>query len=215
MKIAILGAGLVGGTLGSRWAGRGHQVTFGCRADSTRFVPGGTRHATIPDAAYDAQVVVLAVPWDAVPEVLRRAAIGLADKVLLDCTNPFSRDTRFGLRGPLEMGPNGESGAERIARMAPEARVVKIFNSTTYTNLSAYFGKDVRAVMPYAGDSVEAKAIAHELATQLYLDPVDAGPLVVARELEHLASLWIAISKQSRREFAFGMLKRETYRREK
>jgi len=213
MKIAILGAGMAGGTLGALWAGRGHQVTFGCRADSTRFVPAGTRHATIPDAACDAEVVVLAVPWEAVPEVLRRAAIGLTDKVLLDCTNPFSMETGFWFRVPLEMGPNGESGGERVARMAPEARVVKIFNSTNYSNLSGrYFGRDVRAVMPYAGDSVEAKAIAHQLAWELYLDPVDAGPLVMARELEHLASLWISIAEQSDREFAFGMLKPQRVR---
>jgi len=208
MKIAVLGAGMAGGTLGALWSGRGHQVTFGVHPESTRFVPGGTRQATISDAAYDAEVVVLAVPWPAVPVVLGLAAEGLADKVLLDCTNPLGWGPLFGYHVPLEMGPNGESGAERIAQMAPEAHVVKIFNSTGYSNFSGPWSREQKAFMPYAGDSVEAKANAHRLAEDLRLDPVDVGPLVMARELEHLASLWIAVSQDEHRSFAFGILER-------
>jgi TolB-like protein/Flp pilus assembly protein TadD len=111
MKIAILGAGSVGATLGGRWA-TDHEVTFGVRPGSARELPAGARSLGISEAVAGAEVVVLATPWPAVPDALRSAG-DLSGKVLLDATNPLGAGMK------LDVGPHGESGAERIASWAP------------------------------------------------------------------------------------------------
>src|SRR2546425_12764587 len=102
MKIAIIGAGNVGGTLGSRWAKNGHTVTFGVRNPGDEKLKkllssaGGTaRAATIGEAVKDALVVVLATPWEGVQSALR-AAGKLAGKILIDATNPVTMGTEIG-----------------------------------------------------------------------------------------------------------------------
>jgi 8-hydroxy-5-deazaflavin:NADPH oxidoreductase len=205
MRIAVIGAGNVGGTLGRRWAEGGHDITFGVRHGSGAKggeLPAGTRTASVADAVRDAEVVVLATPWDAVADALRSAG-PLGGKVLLDATNPLAS----GLR--LDVGPGGESGAERVQALAPRARVVKVFNTTGFNNMAnpVYGGEPT--VMFYAGDDAAAKSTARELAAVLGFEPVDAGPLVRARELEHLAMLWISLAVGGLgREIAFRLVRR-------
>lgn len=204
MRIAVIGAGNVGGTLGRRWAAAGHQVTFGVRegSDVKGGAPAGTRTASVADACRDAEVVELCTPWAAAPAAI--AAMGdLTGKVLLDSTNPIAPGFRF------DEGPSGQSGAERLAAVARGARVVKVFNTTGFQNMAdpVYGGQP--AVMFYAGDDAEAKAVAHRLAAELGFDPVDAGPLSRARELEHMALLWIALSVSGHgRDIAFALMRR-------
>jgi 8-hydroxy-5-deazaflavin:NADPH oxidoreductase len=86
---------------------------------------------------------------------------------------------------------------------------VKIFNTTGFQNMAnpVYGGEP--SVMFYAGDDGEAKALAHQLAADLGFDPVDAGPLIRARELEHLALLWISLSVRGHgRDIAFRLMRR-------
>ena len=204
MRIAVIGAGHVGGTLGRRWAEAGHEVTFGVRegSDVHGGAPEGARVATVPDATRAAEVVLLATPWGAVEDALRGAG-PLDGKVLIDATNPLKP-------GPaLDIGPGGESGAERVAALAPGARVVKAFNTTGYNNMAnpIYDGEPI--VMFYAGDDAGAKRTVHRLASDLGFDPVDAGALVRARELEHLALLWISLAMGGMgREIAFKLARR-------
>ena len=94
MKIAIIGAGNVGGTLGAAWANRGHEVFFGVRGaadpklkELLARTSGKARAATVSDAVVPAEVVALTVPWPAAQDALRTAG-DLGGKVLLDCTNP-------------------------------------------------------------------------------------------------------------------------------
>src|SRR5262249_59323617 len=123
MRIGIRGAGNVGGALGRLLARQGHAASFGVRE------PGRTAElATLtggragsPAIAADAEVVVLAVPWAAVPDALA-AAGDLDGKILVDATNPLLG----GLKG-LALGTD-RSGAEEVARLAPGARVVKAWN---------------------------------------------------------------------------------------
>ncbi len=198
MKIAVLGAGSVGGTLGGRFSELGHDVVFGLRPESSRVVP---HRAPIADAVRASEVVVLAVPWAAVPETLR--SCDASGKVLLDATNAL---------GPgmaLDIGPHGESAAERVASLAPGARVVKIFNTTGFGNMANPDYAGQKALMLYAGDDAAAKAVARQLAEELGFDAVDAGGLVRARELEHLAVLWIGLAYGGMgRDIAFGLLRR-------
>ena len=129
MRIGIIGAGNVGGTLGRRWAGAGHEVVFGTRHPERVETPPGTRAAGVREAAEHGEVVVLATPWDGVRDALA-AAGDLAGKVLFDCTNPLAKD----LSG-LAIGHTTSAG-EQVAALAPGARVVKIFNSTGAGNMA-------------------------------------------------------------------------------
>src|SRR5947209_360327 len=207
MKIAVVGMGSVGAVLGRRWAAAGHAVTFGVRnpADPARRAEAAGMKASLAsvrDAAAAAEVVVLAVPWGAVKDTLA-AAGGLAGKVVLDCTNPLTAD----LKG-LELG-HTTSAAEAVARLAPGAKVVKVFNTTGADNMAdpVYGGAGV--TMFYAGDDAGAKAAAARLAADLGFAPVDAGPLAAARLLEPLALLWIRLAfEQFGRDFALTVVRR-------
>jgi 8-hydroxy-5-deazaflavin:NADPH oxidoreductase len=184
MKIAILGAGNVGQALGSGWAKSGHNVVFGVRSPSKAGVPNATY---VRDAAQAADVVLLAVPWEAVPDALRSAG-DLTGKLILDATNPLLPD----LSG-LAVEP-GTSGGEKVAALAGGIPVVKIFNTTGAPNMANPDYKGQRATMFYCGDDANAKSIAAGLATDVGFDPVDAGPLQQARLLEPLALLWISLA---------------------
>jgi predicted dinucleotide-binding enzyme len=208
MKIAVIGMGNVGGVLGRRWAGAGHEVTFGVRDPAkaeaiAKARASGTALASVGGAAAGAEVVVLAVPWPAVPAAIAEAG-DLAGKVLLDCTNPLAPD----LSG-LELGTT-TSGGERMAELAKGARVVKIFNTTGAANMEDPHYGDARATMLYAGDDSDAKAIAARLAADLGFEPVDLGPLSASRLLEPIALAWItlAIRQKLGPGFVFNLVRR-------
>ena len=210
MHIAVIGAGNVGGTLGRRWAELGHDVVFGMRrpGEGASAIKGGTLPAratvaSIADAVKSVDAIVLATPWNAVPAVV--AAIGAASGgvPLLDTTNPLTPGFT------LDVGPNGESAAERIQRLAPAAHVVKVFNTTGFNNMQDPVYGGSPTTMFYAGDDAGAKGIARTLATDLGFDAVDAGPLTRARELEHLAMLWISLAFGGMgRDIAFRLVHR-------
>jgi predicted dinucleotide-binding enzyme len=214
MRIAVIGAGNVGGTLGRRWAERGHDVAFGMR-DPARgasavkggvALPDGARVATVADAVRGAEVVLLATPWKSARDALGEAGAdhgALDGKTILDTTNPLGA-------GLMHLaGPKGESGAEQIQAWAPNARVVKIFNTTGFENMQDPVYDGAATVMFYAGDDAAAKAHAHRLATDLGFEAIDVGALVRARELEHLAVLWISLAfGDLGRNFAFRVVRR-------
>jgi predicted dinucleotide-binding enzyme len=194
MKIAVMGMGKVGGVLGRRWAQAGHAVMFGVRDPDNPMKQADARAAgasvaAVRQAAADAEVVLLAVLWRAVPDVVMEAG-GLAGKVLLNCTNPLMPDF-FG----LTVGTTDSAGGQ-VARMAPGARVVKVFNTNGAANMANPDYGSPRVSMLYAGDDPAAKAVAARLATDLGLEPIELGPLWAWRLLEPLAVTWIVLSRQ-------------------
>ena len=210
MRLAILGTGSVGGTLGRRWSALGHEVCFGSRDPRSARVSallqavGGTaRAAGLREAVADAEVVVLATPADAHEAVLR-AAGGLEGRIVIDATNPL----KPGLAG-LAVGPDG-SGAEALARLARGARVYKALNQTGWEIMADPVFPGGRAVMFVAGDEPDGKAIVLDLVAALGFEAVDAGGLAAARWLEPLALLWIRTTIRDRdgRHTAFGLLRR-------
>ena len=145
------------------------------------------RAASPAEAAASGEVVVLAVPYGVIDRVL--PALGdLAGKVVIDCTNPLSRDL-----GSLVTEP-GTSGAEVVAGMLPGAKVVKALNTTGVANMRDASYPDGPPTMLLAGESSMAKAVVSELVSDLGFEPVDAGPLKSARWLEPLAMLWIELA---------------------
>lgn len=208
MKIAVIGTGHVGGALGSGWARAGHQVVFGSRTPQSlevkQLLKGASkaRSASLSEAAAAADIIALAVPWKAAPDVLRLLSAQVSRKVLIDCTNPAKEWPG--------MDHSGGSGGEQIARWADGAKVVKAFNTTGFENMQNPKFGDVAATMFYAGDDNEAKTLVRQLVSDLGLDPVDAGPLSQSRALEVLASLWggLAYGQQMGRGIAFRLLRR-------
>jgi len=189
MRLGIIGAGHVGGTLGRLFEAQGHDVHFGTR-DPDKQAAGGlprNRSGPVADAAAFGDVIVLAVPWSGVKDALAVAG-PLAGKTLIDCVNPLLPD----LSG-LALGTT-TSAAEEIAKLVPAAKVVKCFNTLGYTNYAHPMFGDQRASMLFAGDDAGAKLTVAELGNQLGFDMVDAGPLTQARWLEATAMLWITMA---------------------
>lgn len=210
MRIAVLGTGRVGGTLGRRWAQRGHQVIFGSRDPQAEKVGklvadsgANARAATHREAAESGEVIVYAAPWPAAAAVLRDVG-PLAGKVLVDCTNPLNADFTG-----LDLG-HTTSAAERIAEWSGGAKVVKAFNNVSSAVMAnPRFGEQL-ATMFLCGDDASAKATVKQLAAELDFDPVDAGPLKIARYLEPFAMLYIqlAVKEGWGSHCAFKMMKR-------
>jgi NADPH-dependent F420 reductase len=210
MKIAIIGAGNVGGTLGRAWAKKGHDIFFGVRHpqdDKTRrlvqFIGTKAQAGTVAEAAAFGEVVVLATPWQAT-EAAIRAAGDLRGKTVLDCTNPLKPDV-----SGLEVGFT-TSGAERVAQWATGAKVFKAFNTTGSNNMADPVINGIRTVMFVCGDDEAAKPAVLQLASDIGFDAVDAGKLEQARLLEPWAMLWISLAFRGKvgREFGFALLRR-------
>lgn len=186
MNIGIIGTGNMGSALGRLWANKGHAVYFGSRDPKKALKLGETigvmaSGGTIAQAAVFGSVVLLAVRWDAVPEALK-AAQTLSGRILIDCTNPMTSDWMQLVEGLTT------SGAERIAALAPGARVVKAFNHV-YAQIiqsSPIFGSQKASVL-YCGDDVEAKECVAGLIEDAGFEPVDSGALQNARYLEPIA----------------------------
>src|SRR5262245_31401317 len=147
MKIAIIGAGNVGGTLGKAWSKQGHDICFSVRRpndDKTRQIVqsiGGKTHlGTVAEAAAFGDVVVLATPWHATGAAIQ-AAGDLSGKTVIDCTNPLKADV-----SGLELGFT-TSGAEQVAQWAKGAKVCKAFNTTGANNMADPVIQGIRTIM--------------------------------------------------------------------
>jgi NADPH-dependent F420 reductase len=209
MKIAIIGAGNVGGNLGARLSNAGLPVKFGVRDDKgTKELLARCKDAStagVAEAAAWGDVVFLALPAPAAIEVARSLATQLAGKVVVDCNNPLTWN-----EGPVWAPPAEGSLAAAVAKAAPGARVVKAFNT-----FGAEFHLDPKlasgqAQVCMAGDDAAAKKSVAEIASQAGFQPVDCGPLRNAAVLENLAVLWIhlAVVGGQGRDFVFNMQRR-------
>ncbi len=159
---------------------------------------------TIANAIHYGEVIIVAVPYKSVSEVFSHTD-SFRGKVVVDATNPVI----FKGMADLALG-NETSAAEQIAKMVPEAKVVKAFNTAyTETYASTSFGPS-EASMFYCGDDEGAKAVVEKIIKDLDLDPVDCGPLDSARLLEPLAVLIIrlGINMGQGREIAWKLLQR-------
>lgn len=202
MRIAVLGAGRVGATLGRRWSASGHDVSYGVRDPSER------RHADLgavglpEEVVVGADLVLVALPWDATEPVLRGVEVGSA--VVVDATNPLAANARELVAHP-EL-----SGAELVAEWTRSTRVVKAFNTTGAGNMADATYPGTRPLMLVAGDDADAKQLVIALADGLGFEGLDAGPLSAARDLEHAALLWIrlAYSLGQGPDIAFALLRR-------
>ena len=193
MRIGILGSGLMGGKLGRLFARAGHEVVFSYAHNDAKLErlareSGKNARAGTPrEAAEDADVVLLAVHWSRVDDVLEQAG-DVSGKIIVSCTLPMNRDDT------ALVVAHTTSGAEGIARKKRTARVVSAFSTAPSEVLFDVFAKRKRKNRPsmvFCGDDWRAKKIVAGLIRQLGFDPVDVGPLEMARYIEP-ASLLIA-----------------------
>ncbi len=213
MKLAIIGAGNVGGTLGIGWAEKaGHEVFFGVRNPSSdkvqamvRRLAGKAQAGTSAQAAAFAEFIVLTTPWNAAEAAIRSMG-DLSGKIILDATNPLAM-------GPdglsLEIGHSISAG-EKVQGWAKGASVFKTLNTTGFGNMADPVFHGVKSVMFVAGNDAANKPKVIGLVAALGFDVVDAGPLRNARLLEAHAMLWIelAIKQGLGRDFAFAIVRR-------
>ncbi len=213
MKIAIIGAGNVGGTLGTAWAQKaGHEILFGVRNPAAEKAQalvaklgGKARAATPAEAAASADFIVLTTPWPQAEAAVRSLG-NVSGKIVLDATNPLAM-------GPdglgLEIGHSISAG-EKVQGWAAGASVFKTLNTTGFGNMAEPVYHGVKSVMFVAGDDAANKPKVIDLVASLGFDVIDAGPLRNARLLEAHAMLWIelALKRGLGRDWAFARLKR-------
>lgn len=191
MRVGILGSGLMGGKLGTIFARAGHEVVFSYARrheklkELARDARGDARAGTPSEAAQEADALLLAVHWSRMDDVLSRTG-DLSGKVIVSCSLPMNaHNTEL-------VVAHTSSGAEMLAKRVPKARVVSAFNTVPSEVLFGVFEARRRATRPslvYCGDNASSKGIAAELIRDAGFDPVDAGPLWIARYTEPFALL--------------------------
>jgi hypothetical protein len=192
MRIGIIGTGSVGTALATGFAAAGHDVVLGSRSPTETAGPEGVSVESQQDAADQGEVVVLAVPGGATAVVAADLADALAGKPLVDATNEYPEPAA------------DRSLAERVADAAPGANVVKAFNTIGANRMTDPVVDGERATMFLAGEATDTVA---DLAADLGFEPVVAGDLRAADRLEHLARLWIDLSREHGRDIAFRLLR--------
>jgi len=199
MRVGILGSGLMGAKLGTIFARAGHDVVFSYARSTKKLEKlaqeaGARARAAMPgEAAEEADALLLAVHWSRVGDVLKQAG-DLAGKVVLSCSLPMNDDDT-GL-----VVAHTSSGAEELAKKIPKARVVSAFNTVPSEVLFGIYEARRRATRPslvYCGNEARSKRVASELIRDAGFDPVDAGPLRIARYMEPFALLVAQLAYES------------------
>ena len=178
MRIAVIGKGNIGGSLGTKWRAAGHDVVYGAR-DGSGEGPGGAPVRGIGDALKDVDVVVLAVPGQVVADVVTGHGAALAGKTVIDAVN------RIG-------APEFDSRAI-IADAAPQARYVRAFNSLGWEN----FANPMPGTNMFFAADPDARATAEELITAVGLEPVLVGDATATATVDALLPLWFALVQQN------------------
>lgn len=203
--IAIIGTGNVGSALGPAFHAQGHTIVYGSRNPNRHSVQelvektGENARATFPiDAVKGADIVVLAIPGMAVAEVVESLG-DLSGKIIIDPTNPMERKL-------LKFYHAAEtSNTELIQSLAPDADVVKAFNtvSTEFMVDPSLAGGPVS--IPLAGDSGGAKDVVAELAANMGFEPIDVGGAERARWVEGMGILLVNNMFSTRKSFNFHL----------
>jgi predicted dinucleotide-binding enzyme len=167
VRVGILGGGNVGSGLADFWTRAGHEVRVSTRD-------------TLRETAEHGDVVVLAVPAAAIGDVLDSAGPALEGKMLVDATN--------------DLRPEPAGGALEVARRVPAARVVKAFNTVFAGLYDAVTRAETPPSLVFCGGDEEAKAAVSALIRDAGYEPVDAGPLERAPDVEAFARLVIRLA---------------------
>lgn len=203
--IAIIGTGGVGSALGPKFAAVGYTIVYGSRSPDSPHVQalvketGNQAKATEQSlASKNADIVVLAIPWAAAETVVK--GLGeLNGKIIVDPINAlaFGAEKSIGLAVP--------SAAQSIQNWAPEAHVVKAFNTLTRAYMVDPTSANGPITIPIAGNDESAKDKISELVSAIGLNPLDVGDLSFAPAVEGLGLMYVAQGYQGRTRFEFHL----------
>jgi 8-hydroxy-5-deazaflavin:NADPH oxidoreductase len=175
MKIAVVGSGKLGGSVGKRWVKAGHEVFFSSRhpeelKELVAALGPRAHEGSVADAIAFATVVFIAVPYAALPEIGRSNAAGLAGKIVIDASNPIAARDGEIVKEATENGIGQTS-----MKYLPGTHLVRAFNPVGYRNFEGEAQAapaDERIGMPIAGDDAEALRVAAQLVRDTGLEPV-------------------------------------------
>lgn len=195
MKIGIIGSGNMGGSLAKIWAKKGHEIFLtSTTPEQTKQVVeqigGGARMGTTREAVQFGNVVVFAFPFSSLPDVISKGG-SFEGKIIIDLINPLTDDALGLLFG------HTTSAAEEIAKLLPNAKVVKAFNTIASPVIQSDSGVKFNGVLPdvyYCGDDEEAKAIVKKLIEDSGFEAIDSGLLTNSRYLEPMAEFVIQLA---------------------
>ena len=182
-KIGIVGSGRVGSAIGATWVRVGHEVMFSSRniendkALAAR-LGGGARAGTPREAAAFGEVVMVSVPYGALPSVGKDLRDLLKDKVVIDTCNPFP-----GRDGKIAEWAREKGAGLASAELLPGARLVRAFNAIGSARMGSAYQEPGRVGMPIAGDDATAVAVASRLIREIGYEPVLIGGLEKGRYL--------------------------------
>lgn len=185
LKIGIIGTGHIGGTLARLWVAAGHEVLISSRhPDELKALAASlgprARVGTPRDAAVFGDVVLVSVPYGALPQVGRDLKAELAGKIVLDTCNPYpSRD------GEMAVEARKVSTGVADPQFLPGVRLVRAFNAINSGDLASQAHRAGEPIaIPLAGDDAQALAVAERLVRDAGFAPVVVGPLSRAREFD-------------------------------
>jgi hypothetical protein len=177
MRIAVIGTGNIGGSLGRKWQAAGHDVVYGSRRPGGDG-PGGAPSLTVADALLGSDVVVLAVPGPSVAEVLAPHGAELAGRIVIDATN--------------NIGADQVNARAAVTGAAPGARYVRAFSTLGWEN---FVDPPEGAALFFAGDP-DARAVTEELIAAVGLEPAYLGDADATPTVDGLLPLWMALVRQ-------------------
>jgi NADPH-dependent F420 reductase len=190
MKIAIIGSGNVGKALAKSGVKAGHQVTMTAtsaeKAADAAKATGAHAALSNQEAVKDADLVIVAVPYDKLGEVFRGLGTSVDGKIVVDATNHVNTQNPGEVLGAV-------SNAEEIQKRHPKVRVTKAFNYAFASRMAEPSVDGIHLDGFVAGDDQEAKDKVLEFVKSIGFRPIDAGPLVMARALEGMGLLIIML----------------------
>jgi len=183
MKIGIVGSGRVGSAIGAVWVQAGHEVMFSSRhIEHDRALAAqlgkGARAGTPREAAAFGEVVMVSVPYRALPEVGKDIGDLIRGKVVIDTCNPFP-----GRDGDIANWARAKGAGLASAELLPGARLVRAFNAIGAASMGSAYREPGRVGMPIAGDDAEAVDIASRLIRDIGYEPVLIGGLAKGKHL--------------------------------
>lgn len=185
LKIGVIGTGRIGGNLATLWAKAGHELLLSSRhpeelADLARSLGPKVRVGTPHQAAEFGDVVLISVPYGALPQIGRDLHRKLAGKIVLETGNPYP-----GRDGDMAEEARRKGTGVASAEFLPDVRLVRAFNAINYRDLAseAHRGGELVAI-PLAGDDAEALAVAQRLVKDAGFEPVVVGPLARAKDFD-------------------------------
>lgn len=192
LRIGIIGSGNIGGAVGLRWAAAGHHILFSSRnpaelADLVQQAGPSARAGFPADAVEFGDIIFIAVPYAALPQVGRDFAAQMQGKIVIDCGNPYPRRDGEMATDALAKG-TGVASAEYL----PGVRLVRAFNAIGYRSVHEKHHRDGELVaIPIAGDDPEAVAVTSNLVIDAGFEPVVVGALARARDFDQGTAVYV------------------------